>query len=504
MQLRDYQVRAVEMLRANWRDQNCLVMPTGAGKTVVAAAVIQGAIAKGRRAMIASHTRAIVMQTVKRFRDAGLDTGCIMGAETENTDAPVIVASIQTLNARGLIPNVDVLIIDEAHRAVSKSYRDLIAAYKDKSVIGLTATPCRLDGRGLREVGFTRILEPVSYADLFTSGALIKPRMFVPPGAPDMSNVRVVAGEFAGIELDDAARAITGNVVEHYNRFAANMRAVAFGVDVAHAEALAEAFNQAGIPAACLSGDSSQAERDAGIARLVSGEIKIITNCSLFGEGWDLPELEAVILARPTASLALHRQQVGRVMRSFPGKDYAVVVDAAGNIERHGAPWEPIVWTLDGVERKEGEYGEAYRRCEECFALFERNLKACPECGWSVPVAERKIEHREGELEEWKEKTEEEWYTAEVIKASRRGHKLGAARVAYNHRYGDWPKLYKLERLNYVCPRKPWQIDEADEAVDIWTGRSMFTCLWCRKKYPDAKSARVGHTTRDPERDLAR
>lgn len=484
------------MLRANWREQNCLVMPTGAGKTVVAAAIIQGAVAKGRRAMIASHTRAIVMQTVRRFREAGLDTGCIMGAETENTDAPVLVASIQTLNARDIVPNVDVVIIDECHRAVSKSYQDLIQAYREKSVIGLTATPCRLDGRGLREVGFSRILEPVSYADLFTSGALIKPRMFVPPGAPDMSKVRVVAGEFAGPEYDEAARTITGCVVQHYRDFALHMGAVAFGVDVQHAEDIAQAFNDAGFPAECLSGESSQAQRDAAIARLVSGETKIITNCSLFGEGWDFPALEAVILARPTASLALHRQQVGRVMRSHPGKDHAVVIDAAGNIERHGAPWEPIVWSLDTkVERKETEkeYGENLRRCKECFALFEKTETECPECGWEVPQTDRRRDHDDGELTEWKEKTEEEWYTLEVQKASKRGHKLGAARMRYKDRYGDWPKLYKLERHNYVCPRHPFQIDEQDEGRDSFSGVWCYTCQWCRKKFPTAQAARVEH-----------
>lgn len=497
MKLRSYQERAVAQLRQVWRQSAVLVMPTGAGKTVVAAAVIQGALAKNRRTLIVSHTRAIVLQTVARFRDAGLDTGCIMGEETANVEAPVLVASIQTLAARNLRPDIDVLIIDEVHRATSKTYADLIAHYTGASaVIGLTATPCRLDGRGLSDVGFTTLVEPVSYEELFACGALVQPKMYAPPDVPDMRKARVLGGEFAGQALDDAGRFITGHVVEHYQRFAPGSRAVAFGVSIEHAQEMARAFTLAGVPAVALSGEDSQDTRDTAVDGLRRGSIRVLTNCSLFGEGWDLPVLETVILARPTASLALHRQQCGRVMRPAPNKQAATIIDAAGNLDRHGAPWEPIDWSLTSkVEVKPRV--QALRRCGACFALFAGS--ACPECKWAPPppAEERSpVEVVPGELVEWKVKDRETWYRAEVTKASARGWKLGAARNHYRDKFGAWPKFYDLERAVYVCPRQPWEIDEADERVSPFNPLARYRCQHCCRDYPSAMIARQAHESR--------
>lgn len=496
LQLRPYQVRAIDLLRQQWREKCVLVAPTGSGKTVIAAAIISGAIGKGRRAMIVSHTRAIVLQTVQRFRDAGLDTGCIMGEDTENTDAPVLVASVQTLHSRAERPVIDVLIIDECHRATSATYAALIAHYGGKSaVIGLTATPCRLDGRGLKDVGFSVIIEPCSYDELFDQGALIKPVMFAPPDVPDMKRARVLAGEFTGPAMDEAGRFITGHVVEHYRKFAPGSRAVAFGVSIDHAHEIAAAFQSAGIPAEALSGEDSRATRDAAISRLARGETKVLANCSLFGEGWDLPILETAILARPTASLALHRQQCGRVMRPAHGKSRAVIIDAAGNLERHGAPWEPVTWSLEHKAEPK-DYLPALKRCESCFALFSGS--ACPECGWIKPPTQERepIKVVPGDLVEWKAKDRQTWYAGEIERVCRKGWKLGAARHRYNDKFGEFPKFYDLERDTYRCPRRPFQIDEADESTSPYNHNIRYRCEWCCRDYPSAKLARFGHEPR--------
>ena len=489
MILRAYQDRAIAQLRAAYSagDRSLvLCAPTGSGKTVVMAAIIAGAIAKGLRVMVVAHTRAIVSQTVKRFREAGLPTGCIMGSDTANETAPVLVASIQTLAARGLVPNVHILIVDEAHMARGASYERLIAQYAQSAmVLGCTATPARLDGKGLGKLGFKRIVEPVGYEELFAEGSLVKPVMYAPP-SPSMKNAKRRAGDF--VITTEVENAITGNVVEHYQKLAPGSKAIAFCSSVEHAIQIESAFNDAGILAVELDASHSNTERDDALDGLAAGRLQVVTAVGLFGVGWDFPCLETVILARPTMSLTLHRQQCGRVMRPFPGKLRATIIDAAGNLERHGAPWSEMAWSLtDKVKQKTIV---KMRRCPSCFMMFEGPL--CP-CGYVPPVENKRepIAVRNGSLEEWRGLTPEEFYRREVLRASNSLQKLGAAKHRYKDKFGKWPRFPKVDAL-YICRVR---LGDIVHDARTWDRGYSWLCTRCGERGKTSSTVHVGIAT---------
>lgn len=452
MHLRPYQLRAVDALRASWRKVPILVMPTGSGKTQVAASIIEGAVAKNRRALILAHTRQIVLQTAARFRERGLNVGVLM-AEHSPGDAPVVVASIQTL-ARRPPQEFGVVVVDEAHHAAGKTYRAIIARYLDGCVLGLTATPQRLDGLGLGDVGFGVIVEPVTYEELFRDGWLLKPLIYAPE-VPDMTGVRRTAGEYV---MGEAEKKITGKLVEHFQRLG-RAPAVAFGCSIEHSQRIAAAFNAAGVAAEHLDGTDPQETRDATLARLGSGATTLLSVCSLLGEGWDLPALATVVMARPTLSLTVYRQQAGRVMRPAPDKAVPIILDHAGNTLRHGVPWDTIAWSLEGRPRTEGV--APMKRCEECYAIIPIGSTVCPECGAivlvrsSVPVetSEKLALHESHD-------SRREWYALRVQEASARRRRIGWARHAYKQRYGVWPrKMDDLEEA-YVCCFPEWTVSQ--------------------------------------------
>lgn len=468
--LRDYQVLACKLIRESWKDSPVLALATGAGKTVVAADIIAGCVAKGGRALLVVHTREIVNQTARRFREYGLDVGVLMAGKSPGR-SPVVCASVQTLIRRDF-PEARVVIIDEAHRAIGDSYKRVIEHYRATGavLIGLTATPVRLDGRGLGSVGFGKIIEPVRYHELFEAGHLLKPRLFA-PSEINVGGLKKRMGEFIMPE-----NAIVGDLVDHYQRITPGTKAVAFACSINHSAAIAAAFTRAGIPAGHLDGAHSTEARDACIRDLSEGRIRVLSNCSLFGEGWDLPALETCIMARPTDSIALYRQQAGRVMRPAPGKTKPTILDHVGNISRHGAPWDPIAWSLEGAEKSKSEH-LPFRRCPKCFLMVPIALSACPECLYQFPEPEGRAlpKNIDGKLEDVSEIDQiRNWYLGIVRQAWHQHYKLGYARNKYHEHYGNWPghHLTSLEAEAYPC------IDhEAEERTSKWGTR--IVCKKC-------------------------
>lgn len=466
--LRPYQLDALAQLRARWRQRPILCLATGAGKTVVAAEIVRGAVERGRRALILAHTRQIVSQTAARFRDHGLAVGVLM-ADEHPGDAPVIVASVQTLIRREF-PAASVVIIDEAHHATSESYRRIIEHYSDAAIIGLTATPQRLDGQGLGEVGFGAIIEPVTYEQLFAEGWLVRPVVYAPT-VPDLSGVRRRAGDF---DMHEASKRIAGRLVEHYRNLANGSRAVAFACSILHSQSIAEGFEADGVPAEHLDGGDADEIRAGVLARIVSGDTLLVSNCSLFGEGFDLPSLECCIMARPTQSMTVYRQQAGRVMRPAPGKATAIILDHAGNSLRHGFPWSPITWSLDGKARATGDGETPCKRCDDCGCICPSGCSECPECGapfvFGIALPSE-TDERLGKL------TPETFYASLVALAWDRGWKIGYARHRYRTQFGDWPRHAEIERRLYPC--------DQHEIGPRWGRR--FRCARCLRTYdPEA------------------
>ena len=437
------------MLRERFRDRPLLCLPTGSGKTSVAAEIIRSAVAKGRRCIFLVHRRELVDQAVSRLAEYGVPAGRILAAEREARDLPVQVASIPTLIRRKHWP-AQLVIVDECSHAVSASWSDVLDRYADAWVIGLTATPIRLDGRGLGDI-FGCIVEPVTTRRLIEQGHLIEPKVFAPP--VDLKGVSIRAGDYSIPELAERMGGLTGSITRTWMERAVGQRTVVFAVNVDHSERIVAAFRLLGVRAAHIDGGTANTTRAATLAALRSGELEMVSNCMVLSEGWDLPSLQCAILARPTKSLALFRQMVGRVMRP-PGP--VLVLDHAGNHHEHGCVTDEIPWSLETRPKKQGP--PPLRTCPECYAVVALAATSCPECGaifeGRAEAARPKVENP-GALIEFNRsdslEQKEAFYREVVRQASLTKRKLGFARHRYRIRYGVWPKLYALEREEYRC-----------------------------------------------------
>lgn len=389
LQLRPYQQRAVDMLSEH--DSPCLVLPTGSGKTEVATQI---ALNANGPVVILVHAIQIVEQAAKRFRKYGLPCG-VLAAGKRPRNETAVAASIQTVARMQTLPEAFLVIVDEAHRAAGPSYQSVIARYRKMGarVVGLTATPCRLDGTGLGTVGFDSLVEPVTYEELFDLGVLVRPEIYA-PSVPNLKGVHIVAGELSGKE---AASRIVGDPVKELEEKCPGGRALVFTCSIEHGISVAGQFSDAGHSVRALSGETPIEERNAEVDRLSARTRKALITCGLFGEGFDLPNLDCVEMLRPTMSLMLFRQQAGRVMRPAPGKTRAVILDHAGNTMRHGVPWSQIQWSLHGRTVTKRDAKKA-KRCPQCFAVYAIGPLACPQCGFVAPVEARTVEHVQGEL----------------------------------------------------------------------------------------------------------
>ena len=283
----------------------------------------------------------------------------------------------------------DFIIVDECHHCRGATWGALLAAQPKAKILGVTATPARLDGRGLGiQVGgvFDDLVCGPSIAELTKGGYLSKAEYFVPQSRVDLYGVRSGAGDWVAAEVAQRVdhTAITGDAVQQYSRRAAHQPAIGFCAVVSHAEHVAEQFRLAGFRAACVHGSLPKPERDRLIAGLGTGEIEVLASCDLISEGLDVPALGAVILLRPTQSL-MHMQQIGRGLRPAPGKDALVVLDHVGNIERHGRPDFERIWTLNGVEKKPG--AAPVRICPQCDHANPMGATECEVCGFEFPAA---------------------------------------------------------------------------------------------------------------------
>lgn len=372
VELRDYQIEFVEGIRAAFaRNRRVLgVSPTGSGKTVTFSYITQGAAAKGNRVMLVAHRSEIVDQISRSLDQFGVRHGRIQ-AGRPMIEANCHVAMIQTLaNRVDRIPAPQLLIVDEAHHAVSKTYSKLLEQWPNTKVLGVTATPERLDGVGLRMWFDEMVLGPTPL-DLINAGHLAKYDYLAPPTKIDMSGVKVRAGDYAIDAMAEALEksTIVGDAIEHYQRHLDGRPVIVFCVTVAHAEAVAERFNAVGIPAASVDGTMSKEDRAARIQGIGNGTLLVLTSCELISEGVDIPIVSGAILMRPTQSLGMFLQQVGRCLRPKPDGSRAIILDHVGNVHHHGMPDDHRQWSLDSKKRK--PQAHKTKTCDVCYRVFD-------------------------------------------------------------------------------------------------------------------------------------
>jgi len=411
--LRPYQQQAVAEIRGSYQAgcrRALFVLPTGGGKTVVFTHIAERAAMRGSRICILVHRQELVDQSSRSLHAIGCNHGVIAAGYRQDLSHTVQVASVQTL-ARRLhqIPAgfFQLLIVDEAHHAVAGTWAKVLEHHQGGHVLGVTATPERLDGRGLGDQ-FETLIEGPDAGWLTEQGFLVPARVFAPPGI-DLSAVRrfdTAKGRHDSDEILRQGQAM-GDAVSHYRRTIEpehNGTAIAFCCSVAHADALATAFNDQGIAAARLDGAMDRGERRRMINDLGAGVLKVITSCDIISEGTDIPSVTGAILLRPTDSLGLHLQQVGRVLRPAPGKRWAIVNDHVGNSLRHGLPTDQREWSLEGRQKgKRRAASEALpvKVCDSCFSTLPSAEPVCPICGFVFPPpARRELVTVDGTLQE--------------------------------------------------------------------------------------------------------
>lgn len=460
--LRDYQERDLEAVRAAFRQGHrsvLLVQPTGAGKGTLASFIVASAAARGRRILFLVQRRTLVHDMSGRLDRLGIDHGVIMGTDPRRRpELPVHIASIDTIRRRDRPPEADLLIIDEAHSCVSPSWRTVVDQYPAARILGLTATPVRLDGRGLGEM-FDCMVEGPSVADLISRGWLVPSRTFA-PGKPNLSGVKSTAGDFNQRQLAEVCdrKNLVGDIVAHWRRLASNRKTASFGVDQKHARHIAEQFRMAGVECAYVDAETPDDERDRTWRDLDFGRLPLVSSVGVISYGWDHPIVSAVILARPTESVGLHLQQVGRGCRPAPGKRDLLVLDHAGNTHRNGFYEEPREWSLEGQVVREPAVGDvvvSITTCRRCFGTFRACVDVCPYCGAAVQRQVRRITVEPGELEEirtrqkveaienWRGRVTDEEKRAKYREfqaiAAARGYKANWPAVRFRYVYGTWP-----------------------------------------------------------------
>ena len=412
MALRSYQELAITQLRGALAHHHkaLLVMPTGSGKTVVFSEICRLADNKNRKVLILVHRRELVIQASDKLSRAGVEHG-IVAAGFKPSPHPVQVASVQTLARRlRTVPvDPDLIIIDEAHHAVAGSWDKIINHYADAKLVGVTATPSRLDGRGLGS-HFSTLVSGPSVEQLTKLGFLSQHRVFAPPVIADLSNVKTRAGDYANDQLSAAMDrpTVTGDAVSHYRRLADGLPAIAFCCSVAHATSVCASFNAAGYRAKLVTGNMKMEERDEAISGLADGRTQILCSVDVVSEGTDVPAVSAAILLRPTQSEALYLQQVGRILRPRPGK-IAIILDHVGNTFKHGFVDDVRAWSLDSKPKRQrkDEPAVEVRQCPDCFAAFKPQ-PVCPCCGHVFKTKAFQLETVEGDLVEIKRKKEKE------------------------------------------------------------------------------------------------
>ena len=461
MNLRPYQNKAIEDIRHHFsrgKKRILLVAPTGSGKTVIASSMMQKAKERSKFNLFVAHRRELVMQCSRKLSDFGLNHGVIMAEKSPNAMADIQVASIQTFASRKdrddfIKPNADIVILDEAHRSVSGQFQELIKVYPNAFIIGLTATPCRNDGRGLGNV-YEELVEAGSIKELTKLGYLV-PNRIVAPTIPDLQKIRIVAGDYEKKALTKKMNTakLVGDIVSHWIKYGENRATVVFATSIAHSKHIANIFRQNGVPSGHIDSEQNELERETQLANLNSGKIKVLSNCQILTEGWDQPKISCVIIARPTKSYPMYLQMVGRTLRPYPNKKDTLIIDHSGCVYEHGFPEDVPNWTLKTTKPKNKDriknpdpIEKQPFTCVQCDTVYKptKDDYACPNCALIPTKKERIVLISEGRLVEMPKikpnaNDKQNFYAQLLFYCRQKGYKEGWASHTFKQKYGHFP-----------------------------------------------------------------
>jgi superfamily II DNA or RNA helicase len=459
-QLRPYQADVINALYAKVREgfrRIVIIAGTGAGKTIISGQICAHAEAKGSRLLFLVHLDVLVGQTYAKMQAFGLNCGFIKAGWPENPDAPIQIASVQTMAKRDWWRNwsADVIFYDEGHTtAFSQIGQQVLYQTHAQAVhIAMTATPYRLGTEQLGDHFQTFVATPPPAA-LQQMGFLASMQYYGLPRQEqmDLGEIRIVAGDYDEGALKNACDRpeLIQRIVQEWQRLTPGKRTIAFCVDVEHAHHVAEAFRKVGIAAETVDGSTPPKERQQRYQDLGEGTLLVLTSCNVISIGFDVPAVEVGLLLRPTLSLALHYQQIGRVMRISPdtGKTHGIILDQAGNLERLGFPEDVQTYALPTGDSPppSQERPAISKQCPQCHRCVPTVKMQCPGCGYDW-AAERpaydlnliQLMGREQLRQIQDEPTRYRVFQAFRQRVFHRGYNPDFARQEYFDCFGAWP-----------------------------------------------------------------
>jgi len=464
IQLRDYQIDALDRTRASLIKNKRVILqaPTGSGKTAVACHMMAQARAKGMSSVFMVHQNELLKQTAKSLWENKIEHGLIASGRAR-TPLPIQLASVMTLRNRlSHYDEPQLIIIDESHRALAPTYLKILEKWPNAFVVGLTATPERTDGKGLNHI-FNDIVSGPSIRYLINEGYLCDYELFGVPQLADTEKIRTRMGDYDAKQAEKELNRprITGDAVEHYKRLASGRPTVVMCTTIQHANDVAQAYRSAGINAMAMHGES--VNRDSILSDFEAGKFKVLTAVNLMVEGVDLPFLSAVQWLRPTQSIVVYMQGNGRGLRPHANKDRLLILDHVGNWARHGLPCENREWSLAGRQKRKKTNQMSVQTCKECYFTFRTGMTACPHCGAAVKFERREIETVDGELERiqkvaaQKQRRQEQGQARSIEELALLGHRRGMKNPAY------WAAVVYASRQNRRP--KPHEIQQARQAL---------------------------------------
>lgn len=405
VELRPYQQQLITEIAAQFQlgSKSVLaVLPTGGGKSLIFSFLAKRVSARGKAVLVLVHRQELLDQASRSLTSLDVGHGLIQAGKEIDLSPAVQVASIQTL-ARRLhsLPRhfFSLLIADECHHSTASQWSACIQHFNTAKLLGFTATPIRGDGQGLKAHYEVMVQGPTA-GWLTDNGFLAPAKVLAPPGFK-AEGLRKQLGDFdmSAAALRVSTRQLMGDCLTHYQHHLAGKTAIAFCCSVAHAESIAKLFRDAGIAASSIDGTMNMPARHQLLTDLGKGKLKILSSCSLIGEGIDVPSVAGCILLRPTASVGLHLQMIGRCLRPHLGKR-AVVLDHVGNSIRLGHHLEQRNWTLDGLKKRDRQLSPSVKVCPNCFAAMASAKAFCTECGHVFAHEEKILKVIPGELRE--------------------------------------------------------------------------------------------------------
>jgi len=440
MQLRPYQSSSIITLRQAFSKSKrvLFVLPTGGGKTAIFTQIAENS---PKKVLILAHRKELIEQISERL---GKPHGIIINGVEPDYKCNIQVGSVQSVVKRLDKINPEFIIIDEAHHAVAGQYEKITARFSEAFVLGVTATPCRLDGKGLG-LAFDQLVQGPTIKDLIGMGFLCSSKVYA--SEVDLKKIKTTGGDYNKKQLETAMlkSSITGDAVATYRKYAKDKQAIVFCCSIKHATMVRNMFQLLGHSAEMITSRDKKDEREKILDDFRNKFTKILVSVDIISEGFDVPSCEVVILLRPTKSLSLYLQQVGRALRVMEGKPHAIVLDHAGNVFKHGFPTQDREWELTTDKIKAAQQKHNLRQCKTCYAVYNNTAERCPECGELhkpepkkmqmvagelVPLEEVEIKKKEAKRELSGPKSLEDWKAI----ARARGYKIGWAYHRYNAR----------------------------------------------------------------------